>query len=217
MTQSPRRAAAGREGSIAVPPAAVSPAAVSPASAARGAAQWAAPADARAETRDDVRRRLHATVDVARLPRPPRSGTEWRERADAVYADVPGLFGHLADAPIGWIPLIEQAAREVKRLLPRTDILVTSQVKEKFGDLRWYAHVSGAIHDMEPRVEEPALGALAWAMDASMTTCAAFGTTNATGDAGDGWWLTLSPEAIAIRRRDRDALRRLLYPDWACD
>ena len=203
MTRPPRQAAVSRGGGPTV----------QPAFEARGAA----PASAPAKTRDDVRSRLRATVDVARLPRPPRSGAEWRERADVVYATVPSLVGQLADAPLGWFPLIERAAREIVRMLPRTEVLITSQVKEKYGTLRWYAHVATIGSDMGSRWDDAVLGAVAWAEEASAQTCAVFGTADGTLDLGGGWWLTLSPEAIAIRRRDDDTLRDLLYPGWTRD
>jgi hypothetical protein len=169
----------------------------------------------------DLYRRLIDTVDLATLPPPPADGAEWRERSFAVFRRVPGLRAHIADAPIGWFPLLERAAQEACRLLPTGQRLVTSQVKEKFGALRWYAHVETGLD--EHAHDDAALGAVEWAETVSAKICAVFGTPDGAIDQDGGWLLTLSPAARTLRQDDRrgragmarqDMFSHMLYPTW---
>ena len=160
---------------------------------------------------------MHERVGLARLPPPPATAAEWRERARRVCDGMPGLRDELGNVPVGWFPLIEHAVVEVRRLLPPGQSFCTSQLKEKFGTLRWYGHVD---HGTDEAVADlGAEGPVMWAQEASAKVCAAFGTADGQIDQTGGWLLTLSDRASTMRREShrsgsRTNLGTLLYPGW---
>ncbi len=157
---------------------------------------------------------MHDSIDLARLPCPPASAAEWRERSVRFCYDAPGLREELRQLPIGWFPLIEAAMQEVHRLLPKGAVLCTRQLKEKYATLRWYSHVESP-HD-DPVPDTGADGAVDWAEDVSARVCALLGTPDGEPDNHRGWWLTLSPTACRLRgNSDSDVgLNALMYPTW---
>ena len=170
-----------------------------------------------ATTHEAVRRAMHEGVDLTRLPPPPASEIEWRERAIRLCHDMPGLRDELVNLPIGWFPLIEHAVLEIRRRLLPGQYFRTRQLKEKFGTLRWYGHVADGTN--EAVADTGAEGAVDWAEDASATVCALFGTPDGQIDRTGGWLLTLSAEASAMRRESqasgyRSTFGALMYPRW---
>ncbi len=126
---------------------------------------------------------------------------------------------------MGWIPLLVRAAREVRLLLGPGEALVTRQVKEKFGTLRWYASVTRPDDDYGDDYAHPVSGVLAWAEAVSARLCAVHGTPDGELDQQGGWWLTLSPLARDLRRdtlqsrvgQGVDAFVNQMYPPWRYD
>lgn len=164
-----------------------------------------------------VRRSMHDRVKLSQLPPPPASATEWRERAICVCDGMPGLRAEFGNIPVGWFSLVEHAVLEMRgRLLPGQSFR-TTQMKEKYGTLRWYGHVEDSTD--ERNVDTGAEGAIEWAECASATVCSIFGTPDGQIDRTGGWLLTLSARAASMRREIeatgvRSSFAACLYPSW---
>ena len=161
------------------------------------------------------------TINLARVPAPPASAWEYRERAIEVCSDMPGLREELSNLPIGWFPLVERAVEEIRRLLPDGMHLRTIQLKDKFGTLRWYGHVVDTGED-DVDIDDRAAGATDWPEEASCDVCAVFGTADGEIDKTSGWLMTLSPCARRMRREGLSCMPRvdlggLMYPPWRED
>ncbi len=164
--------------------------------------------------RDAICQAMHRSIVVDRLPPPPSSRAEWQERAMRACDGMPGMQEELPHVPVGWFSLVERATEEVRRLLPPGAILYTTQMKEKFGTLRWYCHEDSGL-DGPSGIE----GATDWAEDLSSKVCALFGTPDGVQVDVSGWWLTLSPQAQLHSHGGRAraaslALNALMYPRW---
>ena len=164
---------------------------------------------------EGVQQHLLATVALDRLPPPPRSGPEWRDRVAGIELHLPGLGLHITDTPIGWFALIEFGAREIRKRLEPGVELGTRQVKEKYGSLRWYASVE--TPGCDGHGWHPVHGVVGWAETVSARVCAMYGTPDGTLDRGNGWWLTLSPDARQLQRTAPKLLSERLYPAWTRD
>ena len=162
-----------------------------------------------------VRQHLLATVALSHLPPWPRSGPEWRDRVAEVELSLPDLGLHLCDAPIGWFPIIEFGAREVRKRLEPDTKLWTTQIKEKYGSLRWYASVE--FPGFDGHGWHHVHGVISWAETVSARVCAVYGTPDGTLDRGHGWWMTLSPDARQLQRTAPMRLSERLYPAWTRD
>ena len=164
-----------------------------------------------------VRRSMHDNVKLSQLPPPPGSATEWRERAIRVCDGMPGLRAEFGNIPVGWFSLVEHAVLEMRGRLLSGQSFRTSQMKEKFGTLRWYGHAEDSTD--EGNVDRGAEGAIEWAEDASATVCSVFGTPDGQIDRTGGWLLTLSARAAAMRRETeatnaRSSFSASMYPNW---
>ena len=167
------------------------------------------------EDRDSVMGRLRC-FDLRLLPPPPACAEAWRDRTMRMCEYMPDLRDHLISVPNGWFSLVEMAVAEGRRLLTAGQSLQTTQMKEKFGTLRWYCHVATEPDSWD--YNAPAIGPMGWAEEASGQICAALGTPDGTVDCTDGWVLTLSPVARQMRKRQAGiqgmALSTLMYPPW---
>ena len=169
------------------------------------------------QDREDLRQAMHESVNLTLLPPPPASAVEWRERAMRLCHGMPGLRDELVNVPIGWFSLVERAVEEIRRCLPPGSVLHTSQMKEKFGTLRWYHHV--AMTKDDDFLETGAEGCVEWAEDVSADVCAIFGTPDAQVDSSGFWLLTLSARAASMRRESQASgsgatFTALMYPRW---
>ena len=145
--------------------------------------------------------------------RPPADAKEWADRAAAIDALAPGFSRFAPELPIGWFPLVEEAAVAMAPFFASGGKASGGYAKEKFGAMRWSMSLSGP--DGTPLAwDDPAREALAGACRASESTCALTGKPG-TLDRGTGWWLVLSPEAASTRSADREGFGNALYPDWA--
>ena len=144
---------------------------------------------------------------------PPSDAKEWADRAAAMDAIAPGFSRFAPGLPIGWFPLVEEAAAAMAPFFASGGKASGGYAKEKFGSMRWSMSLSGP--DGTPLAwDDPACAPLHAACLASETTCALTGKPGAP-DRGTGWWLVLSPEAIVTRASDREDFGKALYPDWA--
>ncbi len=164
-----------------------------------------------------VCQQLLDTIDLATLPLPPASAREWRERAMLLCEDMPGLQAELANVPIGWFSLVERGMKELRARLPLGATFQTSQMKEKFGTLRWYGLVEDSVGGYGR--DTGAEGATDWAETASERICAVYGTADGERDNSQPWLLTLSPEARALRAASQPGrgsidLGDMMYPKW---
>jgi len=73
------------------------------------------------------------------LPPPPKNARDWTLRVRRL-AQYIWIGGDIWDCPAGWLPIMERAALQMLSCIPRSDLqqFHTSQIKEKFGGLRWY-------------------------------------------------------------------------------
>ena len=148
--------------------------------------------------------------DRIRLP-PPADAGDWRARLAAMDGEVPGLARHMRGLPLGWFPLLEEAAAELAPVLAEGAVLETVQLKEKFGELSWYFEMRGPDGRAVPWDDARTLP-IREAQAASGTTCALTGRSGASVDSSTGWMLALSSEAAEMRRRDPDGFRTAVHP-----
>lgn len=85
----------------------------------------------------------------------PQNPTDWEERATRLEA-LPWIGAHIWHCPAGWLPIFERAARQVEQGIAAADIRRwrTSQIKEKFGTLRWYGSGDEAFYVVASFAEE---------------------------------------------------------------
>src|SRR3546814_9584706 len=69
---------------------------------------------------------------------PISDGREWRRRTGLI-ATRSWIGGHAGSCPAGWVSLLERAVSQAERWVSRAALeeCQTSQIKEKFGTLRW--------------------------------------------------------------------------------
>lgn len=116
------------------------------------------------------------------------------------------------DVPAGWVRVIEEvsgalAARKAQD--PDAELSI-SQVKEKFGTLRFYVQASGS-----DAFVEDAYDLAEWAESASEDRCCVTGKPGALHN--NGWVLTLSPEMIELRTASPTEFRDRIYPPRPAD
>lgn len=159
----------------------------------------------------DVKISCYPTRAQHRLPPEPADG-RYEERVKALSqrlaTSLPGMrSGHFGLPHNGWLSIIETA---VNGLIDRTLAepgcsFRIQQVKEKFGELRFYVQADGS----EAYRRDISLIAH-WAEASTVGRCIATGAPGTLQN--DGWILTLSPAMAELRRTDPDKLRAIMLP-----
>jgi hypothetical protein len=98
----------------------------------------------------------------------------------------------------GWEPLIRRLSEKLEPLA-REFGLRASQVKEKFGTLRFYVRDEDGDRKLPPAISEAVHAAIRVAFEESARTCEHCGAAGSTRGVG-GWYLTLCPPC---RKRER--------------
>jgi hypothetical protein len=147
---------------------------------------------------DVVRTELRAGLRPA-----PIDGEDWARRTEDL-AKRSWIGGHAGSCPAGWLPLLERAVSEAEHWVGSAALenCRTSQIKEKFGTLRWYLGSN-----------EPLSVIVDFAELTSECTCLACGAEGRL-RTDRMWLLTLCDAHDELDRGDdRHALSRLAYPD----
>lgn len=136
------------------------------------------------------------------LPGAPRDVEDWRIRVRRLAA-LPWIGKHAWDCPSGWLPVLERAAAQAREWIPREALqsCQTVQIKEKYGDLRWYA-VADERLAMIIEAAELASGHLCQA-------CGEPGTLRTDRP----WYLTLCERhAVLDAQGYGEVVQRMMYP-----
>lgn len=172
----------------------------------------------RAALPEDWKVLSHGKVPVRRPEPEPEDATpeSYHARLDAcvkALADQ-GVEGAACvyDVPAGWVRIMEEvsAALTARKARDPEAALTITQVKEKFGTLRFYIQASGS----EAFVED-AYDLAEWAEAASEGRCCVTGKPGAIDNAG--WVLTLCPEAAEMRKASPTEFRDRIYPPRPAD
>ncbi|MEO3430149.1 hypothetical protein AAFN88_14910 [Pelagibius sp. CAU 1746] len=145
-----------------------------------------------------IRRELRADL----LPAP-QDWRDWARRVDFL-AGRSWIGRHARSCPAGWLPLLERAVSQAEHWMDRAILekYQTSQIKEKFGTLRWYVASNEVLSVIVDYAEL-----------ASEFTCLACGAEGKL--RGDRTWiLTLCDAHDKLDREGNiHALSRLAYPE----
>lgn len=144
-------------------------------------------------------------------PQPEGEGAaEYHARTDALITALrdAGISGaeQVRGLPAGWLNIIEEAGLGLVALKadePSGEIAI-SQIKEKFGELRFYVYATGS-EAFESDVSQIA----SWAELCSEGRCAVTGKPGT--QTNKGWILTLSPEMQVLHATT--GLGDLMYPN----
>jgi hypothetical protein len=158
---------------------------------------------------------LFGSSGISIHPAPPEpedmTAEEYHQRGLAMEATLAcaGVKGadEVRHLPAGWTKVLEIACDGItnRMSLPDAGSVSIGQAKEKFGTLRLYLHVDGGddfISDIRAITD--------WAEGETETRCAATGRPGTFRK--DGWIMVLDDETDALRRRDRTAFGRRIYP-----
>ncbi|AWB33971.1 hypothetical protein [Orrella marina] len=113
-----------------------------------------------------------------------------------VFGTEPVAFEHAA----GWAQLLSLLAARINTILesdPDATMRI-SQIKEKFGELRFYYQLSNASETTHEAVRE----AVDAACDASTSVCEICGRPGTSGNRS-GWWRVRCPPCTAAEQRRR--------------
>lgn len=139
-------------------------------------------------------------VELEKRPRVPAPDRGRRvERVDDLNRAYPFLAGWASSCPNGWLGLLEQACAHIAAITPPQQLfsLRTTQLKDKFGGLRWY---------LEGYVCVRVLYAAAAAETISWSTCSACGNTGTIRNR-NGWYCTLCDSCAKLK--DANLLLRI--------
>ncbi|WP_099824240.1 hypothetical protein [Oceaniglobus indicus] len=143
----------------------------------------------------------------------PRSPAEYQRRVCALcnLAEDAGILGteHLRHIPAGWLSVLECAMAGLSDVMRQPEhrpiAIRITQIKEKFGTLRFYVETTGRQY-ARARVGQ----IKAWAELCSAGRCM---LTGMPGRLRKGsWMLTLSDEALRLRDADPEAFAARIHP-----
>jgi hypothetical protein len=106
----------------------------------------------------------------------------------------------------GWEPLIRRLSKKLEPIARETGLRAV-QVKEKFGELRFYVRGADGARKLPAAISEAVRAAISAAMEESSRTCEHCGAAPCSTRTTEGWWATLC-DACLEREQARRAERK---------